>query len=238
MPRGKPVSSPQHQEDNEGLGANKKRQWKTVQDKVEELIKLIQSFNWTLGDMLHFTFGITDSNGQAFDPSPTHYHMVSRFLQGRTKFTVGQILQTWLSSKYGLPAKSHPEHFMAYSVHISYLDIKHARPALTSFAAQIVMRKLDQEGRKIVKKESGLHTFTSRRNKDGPDISSESQQNLGPQIFSEISSLFEKEMPLAWNLLMNLAVSDIQASSRKRRPPEIVSLKSLYSMLIHEMIRL
>ena len=223
-------------EDSEELRVDKKRGWKRIQEKVEEFLKLIRSFNWTLGDMLYFTFGMTESNGQTFNPSPTHYHMVSRFLQGQTRITVSQILQIWLSSKYGLPVESHEERLMAYSIHITYLDIKHARPALTSFAAQIVMQKLDQEGHKIIKKEGGLHTFTPQRHKD-QDTSL--QHNLGPQTFSEISLLFEKKMPLSWKMLMSLAVSDGQVGSRKRRPPEVVSLNSKdYFQHFHLKIRL
>jgi hypothetical protein len=99
------------------------------------------------------------------------------------------------------------------STEIDYLSIRFARPAITSFAAQLVKQKIIKEATKTVQSDGGLHTFTSR------EKAMISRYDLGADSFPEASKIFQKSMPLAWRLLLALSAPNEDAVARERRPP-------------------
>jgi hypothetical protein len=51
-----------------------------------------------------------------------------------------------------------------YSTDVPYTDIKAARPALTTFAAQLIEKRLLKEMREVTKSNAGLHVWSPARN--------------------------------------------------------------------------
>jgi hypothetical protein len=78
-----------------------KRAWRTVQDKLEEVLSLLNSYSWTLGDLLWNMFAMQDKKGREFQPSLRHYQVVTKFLTGETSISVSKILELWMKSPYG-----------------------------------------------------------------------------------------------------------------------------------------
>ena len=141
--------------------------------------------------------------------------MVSKFLTGETNIRVAHILDLWMKSTYGLPANDHLERKYMYSTEVEYLLIQYARPAMTAFAAQLVKERLVREEKKTVKRDGGLHTFTTEKKERI------SRYDLGANSFQEASEIFQEKMPLAWNLLLAMSSPD-ENIERERRPPEMV----------------
>lgn len=196
---------------------NDKRSWRSVKDKVEGVLDLLRSYSWSIGDFLYYVFSMHDRKEKPFEPTPRHIQMVAKFLTGETDVGTSKVLELWLRSPYGLPPESNPERHMLYSTEVNYQEIKYARPAITSFAAQIVLAKLVKDATKTVKRDGGLHTFTSGSNE------TISRYDSGAQVFGEAMGIFQAKMPLAWHYLMTLAMPNEQASTRDRRPPRYVS---------------
>lgn len=202
--------------EEEGIAATR-RPRQTVSQKVNTILDLLKTFKWTIGDFLYHLFAMQDSTGKAFDPTPTHYQMISKFLTGETSIPVAKILDMWLKSSYGLPDQEAEERKLEFSTTVNYLHIKYARPAITSFAAQIVRQELVKEADRAVQSNSGLHTFTTR----GEAMIS--RYDLGADSFLQALDIFQENMPLTWRLLLSLAASYTEAEQRKKRPPELVS---------------
>lgn len=196
-------------EDEEVSGSGRRAK-KTDQQKLEDVLSLLRRFRWSIGTLLQHVFL------PEFTPSRRHDQFASKFLQGSSSLTPGAVIAAWFKSPYGLPPQSSPERAFQYSTTVDYQSIKHARPAISSFAAQLIGAKLTQEARKGVKRESGLHTFTS----GGSEVS---RYDLGAEIFSDTTQIFKHHTPLAWYYLLQMALPDEQAISRERRPPEMVS---------------
>jgi hypothetical protein len=95
----------------------------TVNEKVNKVLNLLKSFKWSIGDFLHYTFGMQGSTKKSFIPTNTHYQMASKFLTGETNIRVAHILDLWMKSTYGLPAKDHLEQKYMYSTEVEYLSI-------------------------------------------------------------------------------------------------------------------
>lgn len=197
-------------------GMQKKKKWRSIKDKTEELLALPIDFNWTIGHLFYFVCGMRDIHGKPFEPSQRHYQMVAKFFGGETDIPVGKILDIWLKSPYGLPPENSNEREMLYSTKVDFLHLKYARPAITSFAAQLIKSKLMKEAQRTVKKDRSLHTFTSK----GKEIS---RYDLGAQVFSEAMEIFQEGMPLAWQYLLVLATPNEQVDERQFRPLNIVS---------------
>ena len=193
-----------------------KRKWRTAEEKVGILLELLKEFNWTIGDLLLHLFVMESKNGKPIAPSQRHLQMVTKFLTGETMVGVSRILKAWLENSAGLPSEDNIERKMMFGLETSYLDIRYARPAITSFAAGIIRDQLIKEAQRVVKVDAGLHTFTSSRNDQV------SQYDTGACTFSDAMGIFQKIMPLAWSYFLRLAAVDEQALRRLHRPPHIV----------------
>ncbi|KAF8962188.1 hypothetical protein BDZ97DRAFT_1759423 [Flammula alnicola] len=225
-----PQAQPKHSEGNQGQGSqgqkkDAKRLWQTGKDKIEEIFALLSKWKWSIGDLFLHMFFMEDTHGKSFEPSPRHVQVIAKFLAGETKIGVSRLIEAWMKSAYGLPSEQDYERQMFYSTTVDYRTIKHARPAITSFAAQVIKEKLVKEARKVVKSESGLHTFTSK----GKDIS---RYDLGERALPEAMAVFQETTPLTWEYVLVIAMPNKEAEDRERRPPAIVAAHAM-SMLAY-----
>jgi hypothetical protein len=193
-----------------------KRSWSTIAEKIGTILDLLKRYKWSIGDLLYYLFVMKDlTTGRDLPVSRTHTQMVSKFLGGETRVPISAILDAWHTSAYGRPPLDNDERKMMFSTDMDYHNIRHARPVITSFAAQKVRNKMVDEARKAVKANSGLHTFTTAGNDT-------SRYELGASAFPEAMDIFQTQMPLAWDLMMAMATPNDEASTRERRPPHLV----------------
>ncbi|KAI0042004.1 hypothetical protein FA95DRAFT_1598679 [Auriscalpium vulgare] len=144
----------------------KRRMPRSNIQKLAHLLHVIKTdLNWSLGTCLYYLFRVRDETAPDHKVHRTHEHaaVVSRFLGGRTRHTPADILECWLRSPDGRPARAGSQRRSAaedesymYSLDTSYTEIKAARPALTSFAVQIMRDRILGERREAVKPESGV----------------------------------------------------------------------------------
>jgi hypothetical protein len=185
------------------------------------VFKLLQDFNWTIGDFLYHAFRVRDEKGDIIKSrSEAHAKMASRFLTGLCRHTPAHIVEIWVKSPWGIPKKGHQERDAMFSTEHDFRTLKAARPGLTSFAVQIVREQLEKDIRRAVQKASGLHTFTTGARKI-------SEENYGAQTFTETMEILKQHQPLAWNLMVNLAMphsprKENVAVIQRNRPPEMV----------------
>ncbi|KAF4583644.1 hypothetical protein AB1N83_012102 [Pleurotus pulmonarius] len=187
------------------------KQW---HEKLAEILDMLKALNWTIGDLLYHLFRSHSRKGDEIKRSRSHAQMVSKFLGGKGRYYPTLILAEWLRSADGLPGLADTERGQMYSVSIDYRNIRAARPGLTSFAAQLVGGKLEQEIKQVVRKENGLQTFTT----GGGDIR---KAGKGTNTIADSQKIFQLHQPLAWAYALRLATPQ----TRRTRSASVVQVK-------------
>ncbi|KAF8964938.1 hypothetical protein BDZ97DRAFT_2074991 [Flammula alnicola] len=111
-------------------------------EKLDLFFAFLQNeLNWTYDELLFYVYNSTDLKESRSENFTTkwyphqHVAVLQHFLHGCGSFTSARIRNNWLHHPYGRDERESP---LMYTTSTSYLDIKPVRPALTSFAAQIV----------------------------------------------------------------------------------------------------
>jgi hypothetical protein len=194
----------------------------SVQEKLDKVFDLFKELEWTLSEFMHHAFAHKDVHR-----SKRHGVIVERYLSGQNKFTVGGILHDWLTSPDGAGRDDDPS---MYSLTIPYTEQFHVRTTLTSFAAQLVEKRVVQNVRSAVLKSSGLHAPTERKKKPGavskqPDSDDTAPgiklADLGSSLMQNMKRVFRENQGLLYDLMLAVASPDL-TSPRKNRPPELV----------------
>ncbi|KAF9029955.1 hypothetical protein BDP27DRAFT_1246394 [Rhodocollybia butyracea] len=171
--------------------------------------------------------------------------MLSKFLEGAGAHTPSSIVKEWYQNPIGSPHPEHAEHQKMFSVAEPFETIKYARPALTSFAAQLVEAHLLSSADKMVSPEGGLHTSRLEAHTSSHDSDSEMENSEDQTIMSTTQNLLQNGFPLLWHYCTSVASPkrrqrlsrakkaplDTQAVSRNYRPPEIVATHAISSIL-------
>jgi hypothetical protein len=101
----------------------KRKSPRTDAQKIEAILETIQAQNWTLACFLYNIFRTKNAMDNEIHRSQTHSQMVSIFLAGRARKTVGNIISEWMAHPDGrIPAYS-PNSDLMYSTTIPYTDI-------------------------------------------------------------------------------------------------------------------
>ncbi|KAJ3772098.1 hypothetical protein FB446DRAFT_644050 [Lentinula raphanica] len=163
--------------------------------------------------------------------------MLSQFLRGKTKYTSVQVVRDWVQSPLGIPNKSDTERNDMFSCTKPFELISCARPALTSFAAQLVQEHLISTVTSAVSEEGGLHTFTSGAREIG-DI------GYGKETLEAVMAALKENVPLFWHYCVTMATPynrsrlsraknappGARAASRNYQPPELVAVHAISSI--------
>jgi hypothetical protein len=150
--------------------------------------------------------------------------IIQHFMNGNGKYSPSQILENWLTHPYGANERNST---LMYSTSAPYTKIKPVRAALTSFAAQLVEKKLVKEAETAIKSTNGLHiSLSTKKNTtqnlvDWPDV--------GNATIEKTSKIIQEHQPLTWSLIMKIASrpprkQDNEKLIRQKRPPETVSM--------------
>ncbi|KAG1734668.1 uncharacterized protein EDB91DRAFT_1031572, partial [Suillus paluster] len=89
--------------------------------------ELLDSFNWTSGELLYNIFRLTDEQGDVTHCSLQHAMSVSHFLKGRSTYGVGMVLEAWFRSSDGAQVADTQESLQMYGMAVQYKDIRAAR---------------------------------------------------------------------------------------------------------------
>jgi hypothetical protein len=110
---------------------------------------------WNLPEFLYHTFRYQDENGKPVHRTTEHAAIVSRFLQGRTKYTPSVVLKAWFQGPDGSISQDSVASNLMYSATVPFTEIGPVRAAMTSFAVQIVRCQVVKEAENVIKPSSG-----------------------------------------------------------------------------------
>ena len=143
--------------------------------------------------------------------------IVSRFLRGEYPRTPAKILDLWIRHPYGRPHKDSSEMF-SFASSTPYTTIGPVRPALTSFAVQLVSCELLSQARRAVRPDSGLYVhIPSVKYPLKPGVPSLDWRNIGAHSQEHIAALHKEHQPLLWGFLSAVATPDAYKNGKKER---------------------
>ncbi|KIM36098.1 hypothetical protein M413DRAFT_428012 [Hebeloma cylindrosporum] len=161
--------------------------------------------------------------------------VMQHFFNGRGEKYPALILANWLRHPYGRHDRDSDLNFSTVDSS-PYTEIRPVRPALTSFAAQIVEQKLVQEIEKAVHPSSGLHVSISTKKKD-PKAEARRVKwtDIGNTTMERTQKVIQSCQPLTWKLIMKLAsrpprVRNNEVALRQKRPPEFITTGVISSL--------
>ncbi|KAI9065081.1 hypothetical protein FKP32DRAFT_1533919, partial [Trametes sanguinea] len=142
------------------------------------------------------------------------------------------ILSMWLHDQAGRPKRGSAESGQTYSIDKPWKELRHAREALTSMAAQLCKAKLLKEQRGAVHGSQGLHGST-------PGIRGHRQlgwADIGQNTVSNVQEILQSKQPLTWKIVHALASPAPRKNdaglivARKSRPPSLVATEVLSTL--------
>jgi len=117
-------------------------QRRSNEEKLQTIFQVINDAHWSMSEFLYYTFRNKDSKGKAINRDHSHASTVQKFLTGQTRYNPAHIINFWFCHPDG---RLEQQSDLMYSTTVPYTEIKPVRPCLTSFAVQIVERRLVQE---------------------------------------------------------------------------------------------
>jgi hypothetical protein len=107
-----------------------------------------------------------------------------------------------------------------YSPLTAFLNIRPTQPTLTSFAVQLIQKKLTQKRNAAVKPSSGLHTSVTTKSAD----KSISWDDIGLTTVADVTEVLKIHQPLTWHYPIQLTTPKSQKENQIRKywPPEVV----------------
>ncbi|KAF8193655.1 hypothetical protein BJ912DRAFT_1091531 [Pholiota molesta] len=205
----------------------------TISDKHE--------LDWTFGEALFYASQATadiDFSQTTLDAHDSRFNQwnISResitatlqhFFNGNVKYPPSKILDCWYRHSYGRLERNSPD---MYTTNTPYTELKPIRPALTSFAVQIVLKKLVAEAESAVSTSSGLHLSLSDKRHNEKKIE---WRDVGALTFETAKEIITTHQPLLWNLVNTLATRRPRDNSmvmRTKRPPHLVAVNVISSI--------
>jgi len=122
---------------------------------LEQVLKLIQAKNWTLGTFLCDLFSVLKVQKKDGNPQ-AQTQMVSILLQGRSKIKAPDIVEMMYASRYSAP-KAVRSSANRPANEVKRPDEKKARWGLQQWAIRKVEKIVDREAELMSSKEGGLH---------------------------------------------------------------------------------
>ncbi|TFY81281.1 hypothetical protein EWM64_g2735 [Hericium alpestre] len=179
------------------------RQYRTPKAKIDLIFKALKDVHWSLADFLHYISEekLRDQRGKDVPRSKSCSQALKMFLEGKDNHHPIDIVDAWFWHSYGRPKGEEKEEDLMYSIDVPASDIKGARAAISSFAVQLIAKRLVREADEVVKPSSGLHVIAqSKTGKHALDWS-----RLGPGLFDDVAAILQEHQPLAWHFLSQMA---------------------------------
>lgn len=138
----------------------------TSSQKLDTILKLIECCGWSLGEFLHQLFRPNDSW------TTTQSARVASFLCGTSKIKPLDIVKLWYGNRQGRPSSGDPESKDYFSVSKRSSELRYARTALSTWALEIVGKRMTREADRAVQ-DPGLRLRASEKDstfENGKDL--------------------------------------------------------------------
>ncbi|KAF9232804.1 hypothetical protein BU15DRAFT_80791 [Melanogaster broomeanus] len=208
--------------------------------KLAVVFEALTQVDWSLGQLLYHLFRLQDEKGDNVHRSPKHAAYVHQLLNGSSGHGIGFLLDAWMHSPDGVVGIGTDDHNLMYNTSVDFKTIRPVRPALTSFAAQIIKKKLVQEAEEAVKPGNGLHTSVPRASASSTRFTSGRSSQLqwtdiGLTTVSSVADIIKKCQPLTWDYVTTICARPPRKRNgvvavRKTRPVEAVAASVISEM--------
>ena len=172
-------------------------------DKLDSIFSLLTQYRWSIGHLLYHIFRVRSKDETV---SQQRIQSISRFLTGECTYGPGIILDAWFRSPYGAVKAGSKEEALMFNTETPYMEIKSVRPAMSSFAAQLVQKQLGKEAERAVQPGNGLNVFSKT------ESSHHRWADMGTTTVSGVMDSIKKHQPLTWHCVTTIA----SAKARKR----------------------
>ncbi|PPQ82133.1 hypothetical protein CVT24_012465, partial [Panaeolus cyanescens] len=201
----------------------------TVDQKLQRMIQALKSCHWTLGEFLFHMSNHVSRGGREHNQA----QMMSSFLSGRTSHTPMQIISLWIKSPDSRVSAGagKSESDLMYNLDVPYHLIQSLRPAITSYAAQTIEKRVIFEAQKAVGATAGLHASLRKSAHCKVEMI-----DIGASTMSEIGSVQIDHQPLTCRLLESIGgrarnpVRTTRVRKGDLRPVELVRINTLSSL--------
>jgi len=199
--------------------------------KMEEFLK--DSGFDSLGEFLEILFyNPSRLSGEPDPRGSCHAKAVSRFLQGRNKIKMSDIIPLIYGHKHSAPSPASPrysERHAGFIPSVSPEDIFHARPSLFSWATNLVATHVHQEIVQLSRTngpDSDNHLQASTNGRRQNDVKMVTWDALGKFSISALCEKFKARAPVSWHMTESMAAyrKNGKFVTKKRRPHPIVSV--------------
>ncbi|KAH9916364.1 uncharacterized protein B0H18DRAFT_1124277 [Fomitopsis serialis] len=184
------------------------------------MLRVLSQLSWTLGEFLYNLFRSKDDNGEKIQRDEPHRTMIARFLSGNTKHTFVEMVQAIMEDTAGLPKQSDDESTYMYSQNHPSLEIKHARPALTTMAVELVTKEMVREMNTTVKSVNGLHGSAVPLRRGGRMHLR--WQDISTSTVETTKTILSTHSPLAFHFLLRLATPPARTATDTQSPEGVV----------------
>jgi hypothetical protein len=118
---------------------------------------------------------------------------VSHFLHGGGRYRVAHMLEGLLNARWDM---DHYERGQEYQLDVPYTKLHHSKPTVSSFAAQLVHKRMLVERQTLAKPSSGLHVLATSNEKR----SVITWDDIGKHTHEQVQNKMVRFAPLTYNL--------------------------------------
>ena len=196
--------------------------------RMEEFLK--DSGFDSIGEFLEILFYNPSRLSGKPDPRGTcHAKAVSRFLQGRNKIRMSDIISLIYKHKHSAPSPTSPlysERNASFSSTVSPQEIFHARPSLFSWATNLVADHVHHEIYALTAKDDITHLRASTNGHRPDRVNLVTWEALGRFSIAALCEKYKARAPVSWYLTESMTASRKNGIIilKKRRPHPIVSI--------------
>lgn len=191
----------------------------------DDIIDIIATTpGYTIGDFLMEFFRSPPRSKRATGRSLRHGQMLGKFMRGRTTFGVGELLQgVHCAAREFRPSPVEESLWTLGNEADSYKSLKSGYSALTSYAAQTVKGRLQEEQKAATNPSAGLHVFEPRKPGEEEIKLRLSWDTYGATTLADVQAVLEQHQPLTFNYILLLTQPKHHDDDEFRyRPPSVV----------------
>ena len=191
----------------------------------------------SIGEFLQILFyNPTRVAGKEDPRGVAHGLAVARFLQGKTKIKMSDIIILIYSHKHSAPSSrstQYHERHAPFSPFVSSAEISHARPALFTWATNLVANHVHREIYELTTKDNDSHLRASTNGRR-QDVNLVTWEAIGKFSIAALCEKYKARAPVSWHLTESMAASRKSSGFvvKKRRPHPIVSIWLVYMSVL------
>ncbi|KAJ7765118.1 hypothetical protein B0H14DRAFT_2403154 [Mycena olivaceomarginata] len=206
--------------------------------EFEKINTLLEDWPFSsLGSFLQTLF-YNHRRGELDPRTKRHERVVTRFLQGKDKVKMADIIELIYHHRQSRPKPKYPaERAAAFSARIPFGTLKHAAPALSAWATQLVKARAHFVVGKLAQKKRGDPTSRShiraRSNGRQEDVRTATWEDVKFTIL-DVAQHYEREGELIWDLTEAMAAPKKNGVVvvRKRRPHPVIQVGAISSFVL------